>query len=195
MQEFFQRAAAGWAAPRDLLPELLALPVTCGGLVTARITAEVVYHDQRIWVMASKPPQLVCTQHPAPPCLLSKFGITAQSACTALHIRNVPVAAYEAHTAYLSRCSRMPSLKILVSSPHSPFQRKKFAIEKAATNLFQGVVATPIFLQNVRRHDFSKHRNRKEAGTEGPRTCLILFRNNHYNADVSKVDSDILFET
>ena len=81
----------------------------------------------------------------------------------------------------------MPSLKILVSSPHSPFQRKKFAIEKAATNLFQGVV--------VRRHDFSKHRNRKEAGTEGPRTCLILFRNNHYNADVSKVDSDILFET
>ena len=76
----------------------------------------------------------------------------------------------------------MPSLKILVSSPHSPFQRKKFAIEKAATNLFQGVVATPIFLQNVRRHDFSKHRNRKEAGTEGPRTCLILFRNNHYNA-------------
>ena len=145
--------------------------------------------------MASKPPQLVCTQHPAPPCLLSKFGITAQSACTALHIRNVPVAAYEAHTAYLSRCSRMPSLKILVSSPHSPFQRKKFAIEKAATSLFQGVVATPIFLQNVRRHDFSKHRNRKEAGTEGPRTCLILFRNNHYNADVSKVDSDILFET
>lgn len=74
----------------------------------------------------------------------------------------------------------MPSLKILVSSPHSPFQRKKFAIEKAATNLFQGVVATPIFLQNVRGHDFSKHRNRKEAGTEGPRTCLILFRNNHY---------------
>ena len=89
----------------------------------------------------------------------------------------------------------MPSLKILVSSPHSPFQRKKFAIEKAATNLFQGVVATPIFLQNVRGQDFSKHRNRKEAGTEGPRTCLILFRNNHYNADVSKVDSDILFET
>ena len=63
-----QRAAAGWAAPRDLLPELLALPATCDGITTARITAKATYHDQRVWVMATKPPQLVCTQHPAPPC-------------------------------------------------------------------------------------------------------------------------------
>ena len=37
-------------------------------MATARITAKATYHDQRVWVMASKPPQLVCTQHPAPPC-------------------------------------------------------------------------------------------------------------------------------
>ena len=63
-----QRAAAGWATPRDLLPELLALPATCDGITTARITAKATYHDQRVWVMATKPPQLVCTQHPSPPC-------------------------------------------------------------------------------------------------------------------------------
>ena len=42
--------------------------------------------------MASKPPQLVCTQHPAPPVLPSLFGIMARSACAALHTRNVPAA-------------------------------------------------------------------------------------------------------
>ena len=83
----------GWQGRSTrLTPEPLALPATCDGMATARITAKAAYHDQRIWVMASKPPQLVCTQHPAPPVLPSLFGIMARSACTALHTRNVPAA-------------------------------------------------------------------------------------------------------
>ena len=36
----------GWqTAPRDLLPEQLALPATCDGMATARITAKATYHD------------------------------------------------------------------------------------------------------------------------------------------------------
>ena len=80
--------------------------------------------------MANKPPQFVCTRHPAPPSLLSPCGIMARSACAALHTRNVPVAEYEAQHACLSRCIRMPSRKNISSSPHSPFLVACFATKE-----------------------------------------------------------------
>ena len=63
------------------------------------------------------------------PILLSQYGIMAQSAHAALHMRNVPVAMYKAQCACFSRCNRMPSWKLVEPSPYSPYFGSKFATQ------------------------------------------------------------------
>ncbi len=91
MQEFFQRAAAGWAAPQDLPPRLFRHPLQPA-------TDWIPLGPQPGWCImvrymghGLKLPQLACERHPAPPVppfwwdrgpgLPSRLG----------HILNVPV--------------------------------------------------------------------------------------------------------